>query len=191
MALFWKAPIAAAALQHGSRELLGFGYDRCGKTLGFTVSNWTTERRTFLDLAREKIGARPAEPIHRFPHERSAQMHAPSHLRGEDLESFGTPLAGGRLVSNCQRRCDREMVSSVQCGRLAYDPEITVDLLELPAHPIEVAQQRCVIAGVGIQEAIERGFYDGGLARPPTLRSGLQSLDELFRELDGDFSFHG
>src|SRR5215470_3330999 len=104
-------------------------------------------------------------------------MHAPSYLRGEDFESFGPQLEGGRLVSNCQRRCDREMVSSMQCGRLAYDPQITIKLLELAAHPVEAAQQRGVSAGVTTQEAIERGFHNCSLARPPALRRGLQSLD--------------
>jgi hypothetical protein len=78
-------------------------------------------------------------------------------LRGEYIETFGSKDAGGALVRGWHRRRDGEMVSSVECGGLAYHPEIAVELFELPAHPVEAAQKRAVVdpLPIGFEKAIE------------------------------------
>src|SRR5713226_631541 len=110
--LFWKAPVAAA-LPSGSRELWLFVHDgRCGD-VWLVIGNLCAKRRAFLNVTREKVGARFAEPIHRLPHQRRPQMNTPSNLRSEYFETLGPKDARGPLLRDRQRWRDGEVVSGV------------------------------------------------------------------------------
>jgi hypothetical protein len=119
-------------------------------------------------------------------------MNAPPDLRGKDFESFeaeGTCVAVVRLRDRWR---NGEVVSSVQGDGLIDDPEVALELLELPAHPVEAPQQRGVIDGLslGIKKAVEGGLHDRRLAPARTLGGRLQPFDDLFRQLHADFSLH-
>ena len=44
------------------------------------------------------VSPRRADPVDRLPDERDSEIDAPSHLRGEFLESFGPKRAGSPLL---------------------------------------------------------------------------------------------
>ena len=139
-----------------------------------------------------QIRACRAEPIHRFSHERRAQMNTPPDLCGKLFESFEPESTRGALLRLRQRRRNGEVVSSVQGDGLIDDFEVVLELLELTAHAVEAAQQRRVVDGLGagIKKAIEGGLHDCRLARAWALGGRFQPFDNLFGESHADFSLH-
>jgi hypothetical protein len=119
-------------------------------------------------------------------------MNTPPDLRGKDFEPFKPEDTRRTLVRLRQRWRNGEVVSRVQRDGLIDDPKVALELLELPAHPIEATQQGGVIDGLGrgIEKAVEGGLYDRGPARARPLGGRFQPFDDLFRELHADFSLH-
>src|SRR4030081_1190677 len=95
---------------------------------------------------RKQIWLRRADPLHRLPHQRRAQMHAHSDLGGKDVEAFESESTRGALLRHWKRRSDCEVIPGVRGCGLVDDPETTFELLELTAHPVEATQERRVIA---------------------------------------------
>src|SRR5262245_7752997 len=119
-------------------------------------------------------------------------MDTPPHLGGKDFEPFEPKDTCGALVRLRQRRRNGEVVSRVQRDGLIHDSEVLLELLELPAHPVETTQEGAVVddLGVGIQQTLNSGLHDRCFARVSLLGRGLKPFGNLFGKLHSDFSLH-
>ena len=108
-------------------------------------------------------------------------MDTPPDLRGEDFEPLTSEDTGRALMSLRERRCNGEVISRMQRNGFVDDPEVSLELFELTAHPIEAPQQCGVVDGFGrgIEKAFEGGLDDRGLACAWALGSSFQALDDL------------
>jgi hypothetical protein len=120
-------------------------------------------------------------------------MHAPSDLRSEYFETFAPNGAGGIVLRSRQRWRHGEVELSVQSDGLTYDSELTIELLELTANPVEGVAGRTMIGGLAIggKELIQRGLDNRRFCGTGTLGRCFQSLADLLREMNAKLGIHG
>ena len=96
-------------------------------------------------LGVKRVRTRFAHTFHRLAHQRHPEMNAPANLSRELVEARGSELAGGLSYRRRQRRRHSEMISGMQRYGFIDDAQITIEMFELTAHPVEPAHHGAVV----------------------------------------------